>query len=92
MTEHVPSVTRAVGGGVSLPLRLSNLVARLYRAWRHRRDVERLLAMDDYLLSDIGLNRYDVQTALSGPVGEDPSLHLVRARQEARRRRPFRKP
>ncbi len=56
----------------------------LFRAWRNRRDVAVLLRADDRMLSDIGLTRQDVLGALANPVAEDPSRHLVRAREERR--------
>jgi uncharacterized protein YjiS (DUF1127 family) len=33
------------------------LVARLFRNWKHHRDLEKLLKLDDYLLKDMGLTR-----------------------------------
>jgi uncharacterized protein YjiS (DUF1127 family) len=36
--------------------RLTVLV-RIWRNWKHRKDLRRLMAMDDYMLCDIGLTR-----------------------------------
>ena len=33
------------------------VVARLFRNWKHHRDMEKLLKLDDYLLCDMGLSR-----------------------------------
>ncbi len=40
-------------------------VTRLVRNWKHHRDLEKLLAMEDYLLRDMGLTR-DVVLHLAG--------------------------
>jgi uncharacterized protein YjiS (DUF1127 family) len=40
------------------------LVARLIRNWKHHRDLEKLLKLDDYLLRDMGLTR-DMLTHLA---------------------------
>lgn len=61
--------------------------SRLWTAWRHRRELLMLVAADDRMLADIGLRRSDLNAALSLPVSEDPSAHLVRARQERLRYR-----
>ncbi|ESR24945.1 DUF1127 domain-containing protein [Lutibaculum baratangense] len=60
---------------------------RAFRAYRHRREVEMLLTANDHMLADIGLSRADVVGALQVPMGDDPSLELIRARQERRRAR-----
>ena len=36
------------------------VVARVLRNWRHRKDLKKLRAMDDHMLRDIGLSRYQV--------------------------------
>lgn len=48
----------------------------LARAWKHRREVNRLLVLDDRMLKDIGLVRSDVLGALAEPIGVDPSVGL----------------
>lgn len=59
-------------------------LGRLFRAWRHRREVAQLLHADDRMLADIGLTRLDVEGALSAPVSYDPSQLLLRSRAERR--------
>jgi uncharacterized protein YjiS (DUF1127 family) len=51
-------------------------VARLWRAVQNRRSVKQLLEWDSRMLNDIGLTPGDVLSAMSGPVGEDPSYRL----------------
>ena len=41
------------------------VVARVARNWKHHRDLEKLLKLDDYLLRDMGLTR-DVVLHLAG--------------------------
>jgi uncharacterized protein YjiS (DUF1127 family) len=41
------------------------VVARVIRNWKHHRDLEKLLKLDDYLLRDMGLKR-DVVLHLAG--------------------------
>jgi uncharacterized protein YjiS (DUF1127 family) len=47
------------------------LVARLVRNWKHHRDLEKLLAMEDYLLRDMGLTRSVVQHLARLPLTVD---------------------
>jgi uncharacterized protein YjiS (DUF1127 family) len=51
-------------------------VAGLWRAMQNRRSVKQLLEWDARMLNDIGLTPGDVLSAMSGPVGEDPSYRL----------------
>lgn len=60
------------------------VVVALVRAIAHRRDVKRLLELDDRELKDIGLLRGDVLGALSEPLGTDPSI-VLRLRSVERR-------
>ena len=65
--------------------RVRIVVARLYRAWRNRRDFYRLGAMTDAELKDIGLTRSDLYFASTSPFGLDPTTRLreiVQARVE----------
>lgn len=34
-----------------------SLVARMVRNWKHQKELRKLLALDDYLLKDMGLTR-----------------------------------
>ncbi len=65
-------------------IRILTQLARMWRVWQNRRQVSNLLGADDHMLADIGLTRADVEGALEVPLPYDPSLHLVRARQERR--------
>ena len=51
-------------------------LAELWRAAQNRRSVARLLEWDAHMLRDIGLTPGDVRSALSTPIGHDPSYHL----------------
>ena len=58
------------------------------RWWRRRRKLLRLLDLDDYLLTDIGVTREDVRYAFDLPLSVDASLELEdrafrRGRREA---------
>ncbi len=55
---------------------------RFARAVKGRRSAYRLAALDDHMLSDIGLTRFDVDSALSMPLDSDPNAELVRRRSE----------
>lgn len=52
-------------------------VVSLWTAVLHRREVTRLLDLDDRQLRDIGLIRNDVLGALAGPITHDPSHVLL---------------
>lgn len=49
----------------------------LWQAVAGRLAVRRLLAVDDRMLADIGLNRSEVASALTAPLWNDPSQRLV---------------
>jgi len=51
-------------------------VVGLWRAVQNRRSVKQLLEWDPRMLNDIGLTQGDVRSAMSGPIGEDPSYRL----------------
>jgi uncharacterized protein YjiS (DUF1127 family) len=46
------------------------------RNWSRRRQVRRLLEVEDDLLADIGLQRPDLRRALQEPIFRDPSQAL----------------
>jgi uncharacterized protein YjiS (DUF1127 family) len=47
------------------------VVARMVRNWKHHRDLEKLLKLDDYLLRDMGLTRDVVLHLTSLPLTVD---------------------
>ena len=78
---------RSVETSTTAANRVLRTMARLWRAWRNRRDVAKLLNLDDYMLRDIGLTRGDVTGALSSPRNHDPSEILIGKRNERLRNR-----
>jgi len=69
--------------GTSRPTFAGRLAA-FWNAWRNRRAVADLLAMDDRLLSDIGVSRGDIHEALeckAVPPGDMLSARAARQRQ-----------
>lgn len=77
------STNGRIDGGRSAPRwPLLASVCALLRAWSNRRQVRRLLEMDDSGLKDLGLRREDVLLALSVRMSEDPSARLVAWRDE----------
>lgn len=74
------AVVRRAGGSL---LRQSR---RAIRALWHRRDVMRLMELDDRALKDIGLLRTDVVGALDQPLHRDPSTILLLRSMEHRAR------
>jgi uncharacterized protein YjiS (DUF1127 family) len=56
-------------------------LGRFRNAWQGRKLVMDMRDFDDAQLADIGLKRSDVETALQLPYSADPSLYLVRARE-----------
>ncbi|NRG19897.1 DUF1127 domain-containing protein [Rhizobiales bacterium] len=59
---------------------LARFAAHMWNAHRNRRQIAKLLEMDDYMLADIGVSRGDIQSALMGDVFEDPSSRLAAMR------------
>ena len=53
-----------------------NLLAKIFRAWRNRREIYRLGEMSDAQLSDIGLTRSDLHVVWQSPFGVDPTEQL----------------
>jgi uncharacterized protein YjiS (DUF1127 family) len=66
--------------------RVLGWTASLWRAVRNRNQITGLAELDDHQLSDIGLTRGDLRSALlTSTFFEDPSSHLTRsARRRAR--------
>ena len=52
-------------------------VGRLREAGEHRRVVHSLASLDDHMLRDIGLTRFDVDSALVEPAFSDATLVLA---------------
>jgi uncharacterized protein YjiS (DUF1127 family) len=50
---------------------LRAVVRRMVRNWKHHRDLEKLLKLDDYLLNDMGLTRSVVQQLARLPLTTD---------------------
>jgi len=74
LTQSTPA-----GAGEKLRRLVEAGLARLVTLWRaaqNRRSVARLLEWDAHMLRDIGLTPGDVHSALSSPIGHDPSSHL----------------
>ena len=44
---------------------------RIWRNWKHRKDVRRLLEMDDYMLRDVGLTRETLDQIAKLPLTAD---------------------
>lgn len=83
MTQHTTIDCYAADARV-LPTRQGSKIGRLWGAARrlvtalkHRMEVRRLSSFDERMLKDIGLNRSDVEDALSMPFSADPSEILV---------------
>ena len=51
--------------------------AGLAHAWRQRRELTRLIDLDDRMLADIGLTRQDLTAALAEPLLVDASESLA---------------
>lgn len=64
--------------------RVLRTVMGLAKALMGRREVTRLLELDDRMLKDVGLSRSDVAGALAAPWAHDPSI-LLRLRSVERR-------
>jgi uncharacterized protein YjiS (DUF1127 family) len=57
--------------------RLTVLV-RVWRNWKNRRDLKRLMAMDDYMLRDIGLTREMLERLARLPLTVDQAWEQER--------------
>ncbi len=83
----MPTTPTAAPGVRGIVRDLAQRTVNLLRAMKHRRDMNLLAAMDDRMLSDIGLTRGDVRDAISEPLWCDPTAVLVSRIAEKRRRR-----
>jgi uncharacterized protein YjiS (DUF1127 family) len=82
MLDQAPA-SAAAGRGELLSnagLSLWRSVRRVMTARHGRKLVTDMRDFDDAQLADIGLKRSDVESALRLPYSADPSLYLVRAR------------
>jgi uncharacterized protein YjiS (DUF1127 family) len=61
----------------AFPRRIAAALGGWIIAVRHRRAVADLLALDDYMLRDIGVSRQDVESALATPMYRDASWRLA---------------
>jgi uncharacterized protein YjiS (DUF1127 family) len=59
---------------------------RYFRNWLKRQMLRQVYSLDDHVLHDIGLDRYEVIDALELPLAYDPLAELQR-RINAKRRR-----
>lgn len=75
---------KADRGIVSLANDAVNWMAGLWTAIQARRSINRLLKWDDRMLSDIGVTRGDVVSAVSGSITENPGMRLSRLASERR--------
>jgi uncharacterized protein YjiS (DUF1127 family) len=57
-------------------VRLTRIVADLYRMWKNRRAFYRLGELSDAELADIGLTRTDLHVVVAAPFASDPTLRL----------------
>lgn len=58
---------------------MGRTMLRIARAIKNRIAINRLSAMDERQLRDIGLTKSDVYRALGAAIGDDPSHELTRA-------------
>lgn len=81
--EDAPASAAAGRGSYLSKFSMATLFGNVGAAlstWRNRRLVVSMRDFDDAQLADIGLSRYDVETALRTP-GLDPTVHLIHARK-----------
>ncbi len=67
--------------------RLARSLKRAARAIRNRRDADQLTRLDDHMLADIGLTRFDLRDAYAESLWRDPTDALSRRAAERRGRR-----
>lgn len=62
----------------AVAVRVVDWAANVLRAWKNRRAIYHLGAMNDHELADIGLARGDLHFAWSQPIDVDPTVTLGR--------------
>jgi uncharacterized protein YjiS (DUF1127 family) len=71
----------SLSGLANVAKALARLIVAAIGGWtvavRRRRIVADLLALDDYMLRDIGVSRQDVESALAAPMYRDASWRLA---------------
>jgi uncharacterized protein YjiS (DUF1127 family) len=75
-TATTAVVARGVMGTAMAILRFPANLKAAVQAWRNRSHVLSMTEMDDRMLSDIGLTRSDVASALASPLTTDPTTRL----------------
>ena len=81
MREYTAFEAQSMGG--------TSVLGRIQRAfsnWRKRRKLRELLDLDDYMLSDIGLTRLEVISAMHFAWSIDPVRELERVSRKSTRR------
>ena len=74
----------ALGGIVALSRAAKRQLARLIQVLKNRRSANRLSALDDRMLADIGLTRSDLRDAYAEALWRDPTDTLARRAAERR--------
>ena len=69
-----------------------SLFSRLFHNWKARREVNQLAGFDDYMLSDIGISRADVEWASHLPLTTDATEALESRVTLRQRHRPSLRP
>jgi uncharacterized protein YjiS (DUF1127 family) len=77
MTRAKPVALTGATFSVSIARIAIATVARFLKVLKNRRQIARLVDLDDRTLKDIGLIRSDVDAALAMPLNKDPSNHLI---------------
>jgi uncharacterized protein YjiS (DUF1127 family) len=64
---------------------IRNALMAMRTVWERRRVVGQLGALDDYMLRDIGITRFDVTSVMAEPMFRDPTKKLAERADETRR-------
>lgn len=74
----------ALSGLARLAGLVSARIVEVFHAYKNRRAMAELGALDERMLRDVGLTRGDLRDAVSEPLWRDPSLLLVKRAAERR--------